>query len=175
MQLHFIMADKVIYYLQYVWFSIKLNFVQRNVFFIDLDNTLADTWPDRLDMKTFKWANVKPQPKILEFVYQEIANNAYYPIVLSARPITAYIDTLQWVKKHTNLPAQNIFFVKKAIDKQKYFEIVLKKDKMGAVIDDCSHGHEHGEVQYYDALIKYICTHKIHYYDFEFIKQIAKK
>ena len=142
------------------------------VFFVDLDNTLANTWPERLNLETFSWQYLPVHQEVLNFVKNYAKENNLQIIVLSARPYSAKKSTRYWLSEIAEMKNTSFFLTPDAKSKFKFIWLAKRIGRLGAIIDDCSHSHEFGTVLFYDSLIDKIRALKIDFFDYQFISKL---
>ncbi len=131
------------------WFFAK----NKYLYFIDIDNTLADTYPSlnkKHSSEKNRLKNLKPHTKIIN-----ILKHAYSPekrkyIFITARSFKQYFTTINWINDnglHANL--FNTIMVKHPRDKIKLISKYHTAYKT-IVIDDLTYNHEHGSIKYYE-------------------------
>lgn len=168
----FYRARYIMDYVKFVFYVTKKS--SGKIFFVDLDNTLANTWPQRLNMETFNWGDLPLHSRVLDFVKDYSSQHKFEIVVLSARPLSARHETSNWLTKIADLKAVPFFLTPDAMSKRKYFMFARQLNKLGAIMDDCSHSHEFGSVQFYDLLIHEILSLNTHFFDYKFLSELQK-
>lgn len=162
-----------------VYFSIIIYGLDKSVkiVFIDIDNTIADTWPT-LKSKEFKGEKdrhkkLKPFDGMRDYINSHYKNNSHKIIYLTARYFNLIPITKTWLAKNNFLikdaklllvskPKLKLYFLKKAVE-MKYKTIY---------IDDLSYNHENGEVKFYNAVLSEVSDMNIDYIGYDEIKKI---
>ncbi|EDM38337.1 hypothetical protein PBAL39_01942 [Pedobacter sp. BAL39] len=125
------------------------------VYLVDIDNTLAHTWPS-LQQRHYSAENkryrslpifIGMRSYLLEKMHQG------QPLIfLSARSYLNYRVTCQWLSGN-GLPGRNVILVADPQEKLEYITELLCRGLKVVYIDDLSHGHEFGNVNLYEDLI----------------------
>jgi hypothetical protein len=157
--LYFLSAVMLMLFRLVTYFSSK-----KNVVFIDIDNTIAHTWPTlhpstpEFPSETVRLLSIPPLFGSLNFIEKEFSNE-YLKIFLTHRPYHSIPVTIRWLSKQAGLkPGEFVFFVQKPQEKLLYFQIAKKVKKLAeiVVLDDLSHSHEKGTVSFYQDIIDVI-------------------
>ncbi len=126
------------------------------IFFVDIDNTIADTWPTFLK----KWpseaerlSNIVPfagMKNYLQTIHQQEETLIIY---LTARNFRHTSLTQNWLQTH-GFPQQRtmLVLVQSAHHKLRYLKIPEKHTAV-TFIDDLCYGHEKGIVKKYETVI----------------------
>ncbi|MEI2760339.1 MAG: hypothetical protein V9G42_12995 [Bacteroidia bacterium] len=141
-----------------VWFNF-LGFINalfaknKYLYFIDIDNTLADTYPSLSKAhrsEKDRLLNLKPHTKIINILINSYAPSNRKLVFITARSYKQYFTTIKWLNNN-GLKADifNTIMVKHPKDKinliQKYY-----LEYKTIVIDDLSYNHEHGCIRFYE-------------------------
>lgn len=125
------------------------------VYLVDIDNTLADTWPS---LKNYVYRNEKHRYASLSifigmrnFVLDKMRAEKKV-VFISARSYFDYCSTIKWLSGN-GLESNIVILVNKAEGKLDYVKILLNRGISVVYVDDMSYGHEHGEVKYYEKMI----------------------
>lgn len=128
----------------------------KEIFFVDIDNTIADTWPTFLK----KWpseaervSSITPfagMKNYLQTIHQQEGTLIIY---LTARNFRHTSLTQAWLQTH-GFPQQRtmLVLVRSAYHKLRYLKIPGKQIAV-TFIDDLSYGHEKGTVKKYETVI----------------------
>lgn len=160
----------IIEYLRFVFWILRKS--NSKIFIVDLDNTLADTWPQRLNMDSFNWHNMPVHESVLNFVKEYEQINKLEVVVISARPLSAKRSTRLWLNRIAGLEKTRFFLTPDADSKFKYIVLAKRLGKLGAVIDDCSHSHEFGTTLFHQNLIQKIRSLDIEFFDYQFLSKL---
>ena len=137
--------------------------------FIDIDNTLADTWPSFLqtDSKsTFeRVASLKVHEGMKAYITARFSDSSKYQVVyITSRHFLMIEATQKWLGKHGFLFGESkIIVVAHPIYKIEYLKKALKAKRVVSYIDDLSYHHEKGEVKFYDSIINQVKEMDIEY------------
>lgn len=127
------------------------------VYLVDIDNTLADTWPSLRELvydkeqDRYRSLSVFLGMRKLIVSKRELAK----VIFISARSFLSYRTTGQWLRS-CGLEGCELILVAHAADKMYYIKTLISKGFSVVYIDDLSYNHEHGEMKLYDELIQEI-------------------
>jgi hypothetical protein len=152
----------------------------RRIYLIDLDNTLADTWPhlktavQGLGNPAFV-AGLKPLPGVCRFV-RGLCRKGRAVFIVSARPIGVYRATRRWLATQgievyrgglilVNGPDEKVWFLRK----------IVSQGKEAVLIDDLSFNHENGEVRFYSETIANVRNLGVRHYGYEEIKRLNQR
>ncbi len=129
----------------------------RPLFVLDLDNTLADTWPSYLEDhagERARLAGLAPLAGMVDATHGEAQRKGAGTVVLSHRAVWHWPVTRRWLRRHGI--------------RLRWYELVLVADPAHKVAhlrrwcragcdvvywDDLTHGTEHGREQRYDAVV----------------------
>jgi hypothetical protein len=155
------------------------NRLNRTVYFVDLDNTLADTWPvlkrhrDLFSRKRTKERLAIPAFAGARNLLKRALHRQRLCFIVSARPYPTYFDTLSWLRQNEIvIPRARVILVSHPHQKLELVRMVLKRGFRVVVLDDLTYNHEHGEVLSYDGLIEDIRSLGVRYYGAEFIRTL---
>jgi hypothetical protein len=177
------LAWTIINYLFFFYYQIKFSRIiyslntKKNLVFIDIDNTIADTWPTLKSTK-FKneferHLNIPVHFGMKKFIESNFKNDNYKIIYLSARNYRFIGVTNKWLSTNefnindfsvvlVNKPSLKLYFLKKAINNN--FNVIY--------IDDLSYNHENYKVKFYTPIISIIEKMKITYIGYDKILEI---
>lgn len=178
-RLFYLILNRLSFIYFYCWFTIKLNnwSNKKTIVFIDIDNTIADTWPS-LNARRSRSKNMHEHLSVHEgmraFVtkyYLSIPNMQV--IYLSARKISLFNSTRRWLSKHqfTNHES-SLILVSRPKDKLHYLKRAVQNKRSVVYIDDLSYNHEKGAVYFYDNVITQVTEMPIVYFGFHQINAI---
>ena len=160
-------------------FFLLLHFIikQKKIVFIDIDNTIANTWPtigNKLYKNEFdRNLNIPVHQGMKKYIERHYKNSSYYLIYLTARNYRLISVTNTWLHKNDFVnsdssvivvfhPNLKLYFLKRALAKN--YEITY--------IDDLSYNHEHNEIKYYDYIIDEVKLLPLKYIDYNKILEI---
>jgi hypothetical protein len=134
----------------------------KGIVFVDIDNTVADTWPslvgtaklrrrsDLLRMKSLK--PIKSSVKLVEMVHSLPVKLVF----LSARPAYAKNVSLKWIERTFRFRSRgdfkgspDVILVSSPVSKIFYWLSYHLRGIKTCVIDDLSYGQERGECNFY--------------------------
>lgn len=128
---------------------------QSSVYLVDIDNTLANTWPS---LKDYVYKNENHRYRSLpifmgmrDFIRSKAGQNVKV-IFISARSYFSYRVTCRWLISN-GLSGDEVILVAKPDDKLEYISELLYRRINVVYIDDLSHSHELGMMQLYEELI----------------------
>jgi hypothetical protein len=155
------------------YFKIKIYFIKKPKFcIIDIDNTIADTWPTINSNKDefLRYKNLTAFDKMIHFFKTEMLNKDVYFLFLSARNPIYFYTTKKWLLKH-GFNSINLILVPEAEDKLQIIKLIPLNKKV-IIYDDLSYNHENGEVKfYYDIINKIKTMENVNYFDYEYLKK----
>lgn len=135
--------------------SIKSANQNDEIYLVDIDNTLADTWPS---LRDYVYKNESHRYKSLSifigmrnFILDK-ARSKHKVIFISARSYLDYFSTCKWLTAN-KLKADCVILVRNAEDKLKYINELLNRRVPVVYIDDLSYGHESGMMKLYEKVI----------------------
>ena len=136
---------------------LQINRKARSVYFVDIDNTIGDTWPSFLQ----KWpseanrlTNIRPFEGMKRYLHQIGEDKDNVIIYITARNIRYGSLTKKWLKHH-GFPLSNSKLVLVASPGQKIRYLKLPGSQFTVTyIDDLAYGHETGEVKKYASIIE---------------------
>ncbi|RLV61414.1 hypothetical protein D5018_01615 [Parashewanella curva] len=154
--------------------------MQKSIFIIDIDNTIAETWPTLVDRKiplVLNYLKLKPKRNVVSKIYDLIKqeDSSVEVLFLSARTYYYKPVTRFWLRfvLGFKLNYQTIL-VDRANDKVDYLKRYLSEGYSIKYFDDLSYNHENGEIKYYQEVINFANSNSdIEYYDYAWIKQFS--
>jgi len=126
----------------------------QKVYLVDIDNTLADTWPSLKD-RIYHCENQRYQTLSI-FIgmrkYVLETQKLHKVIFISARNYLAYGTTKRWLEE-CGIEGCKLILVPEAMEKIYFLLELIMLKKEVVFIDDLSYNHEHGEVKSYDLML----------------------
>lgn len=132
----------------------------KHIYFIDLDNTIADTWPTLVNNiyanESERLASLAVFIGMRKKVLDILSDERNFVLFVSARSYFSLRDTRDWIKSiGIILPQENVIIVGHPMDKLDFIQYAIKKGFEITYIDDLSYNHERGVVKYhYDVINK---------------------
>jgi hypothetical protein len=158
-------------------FKKHINKTPETILICDIDNSIANTWPQwknpKTKAKTF-YKNIPPLVKSINFVKEFCSNNNLNLIFISARPYSEFSNTKTWIKFYFG-ESNLVFLVKNASDKMWYYKKLIDDRKDFIVFDDLSYNHENGDVKYYTEIADFLKKNNIKHFDYKFITCINEE
>jgi hypothetical protein len=150
---------------------------QRGVTVLDIDNTLADTWPSFSRSWPSRAARLSALP-VLPGVKSEIHDAGLRRddliVFLSHRSWRHWHVTRRWLRRHGfSVGIANLVLVAQAADKVKHLKRLTVTGRPVTYWDDLSYAHEEGEAQRYDAVIREVLTLDLDYHGADEIESIV--
>jgi FMN phosphatase YigB (HAD superfamily) len=153
---------KVIVYRTFdLFFRYRFNRCIRNlnqndkVYLVDIDNTLADTWPSLQNYvyhsENHRYGSLSIFIGMRNYILDKIKDQ-HKVVFISARSYLDYFSTHRWLAEN-GLTSYDVILVNRAEDKLAYIHELLHREIAVVYIDDLSYGHEYGEVRLYDKMI----------------------
>jgi len=132
------------------------NIDQRDeVYLVDIDNTLADTWPSLRNYvyrnENHRYGSLSIFLGMRNFILDKMEMKKRV-IFISARSYLDYFSTLKWLSNN-GLKSASVILVNRAEDKLSYIKMLLNRGVAVVYIDDLSYGHEYGEARFYEKMI----------------------
>ncbi|AOM75924.1 hypothetical protein [Pedobacter steynii] len=153
---------KALYYWIFAcFFQLKFNSIASRlqqrvpVYLVDIDNTLADTWPSLRDRVYLRDRDRYRSLSVFIGMRKLIAEQLKKAkvIFISARSYRCYKATAEWLQS-CGFEGAELILVTKAEDKMYYIKTLVLKGLELVYIDDLSYNHEHGELKLYHELIR---------------------
>lgn len=142
-------------------FKVRFRWLIRNlgeyssVYLIDIDNTLANTWPSLKEYvyksENYRYRSLPIFIGMRNFINDRLKENAEV-IFISARSFFSYNATSDWLF-HNGLSGHQLILVPDPDSKLDYIIELLYRNIRVTYVDDLSHSHELGRVQLYEELI----------------------
>lgn len=124
---------------------------------LDIDNTLADSWPSFLrpfDNHRARLANLEVLPNIKQAVHDPAVGDGATIVYLSHRNLWEWPVTYRWLRTHGFVVrADRLLLVPSAAAKVPLVRR-MAEGRTVTMWDDLSFGHETGEVRFYDDVIE---------------------
>lgn len=175
------------------WFRYRFRRMVRSaddltkVYLVDIDNTLAHTWPS---LQHYVYRNEQQRYASLpifigmrNFILDKIRHR-HRVVFISARSYLSYFTTCKWLIS-CGISANEVILVPGANLKLFYIRYLISRGISVVYIDDLSYNHEHGEMKLYDDLIMEVSGLSIDYFgireidlinsNHEFIHQNSEK
>lgn len=159
-------------------FKIYFRYLLRNlaenevIYFIDLDNTLINTYPYIKDIENIGYLNLPPNDSVLTLVNSILHQNSHV-YILTARNWRIFKETRLWVHKYLPMfNLRNLILVSSPFQKLWFFKYSLRKGIKIIVYDDLSYNHENGRVLFYDEIISHIYDLGICYFGYSYLEEI---
>ena len=147
----------------------KMNLLPKgsSVFIFDIDNTIANTCGQK------HLTGVNDFPEMINLVKEKREQGMVY--FLSARNITTYYSTQQWLKKRGfREPDYHLIFVTEPSMKIKVLINAINKGLQIEYFDDLCYNHENGRIKKYDTVINEIQQLKLIYKGIEDFRHLQK-
>jgi len=143
------------------------------IYFVDIDNTLSDTWPTiNNDNYTSEHERLKSLPIFIgmkKYLSKEVTNNKNLLVFLSARNYKFYSITYEWLISN-GFNNFCLILVNSAYEKPFFITTFLLKKYDKVIIDDLSYNHENKNLLFYADVIK--IYKNLNYIDFYEINKI---
>lgn len=135
--------------------SIKNTVQNQEIYLVDIDNTLADTWPSLRDYvyrnENHRYGSLSIFIGMRNFILDKTRTRQKV-IFISARSYLDYFSTRKWLAAN-GLKADCVVLVRRAEDKLDYINELLSRGVSVVYIDDLSYGHEFGVMKLYEKVI----------------------
>jgi hypothetical protein len=154
--------------------------VGTRLIFIDIDNTIADTWPTLTNRSLYHSEEERHNGLA---IFRNMRNwilklpNEPETVIfyLSARPFWLKKSTFNWLFSN-GLPVakSSLLLVQKPQDKLYFLRLATSLRFSVTFVDDLSYNHEKGEIRLYDEVIDLVQSMHIHYIGYPELKEIHK-
>lgn len=144
---------------------------------LDIDNTLAHTWPSlkrKWDSESIRVLNLPPLQPVIDYINSIYPIAKYEWIFLTSRSYSLRKTTINWLLNQ-KLPAsnKNVILVQSPNEKLVLIKKYVKKSSI--YFDDLSYNHENGEIKFYmDEINQYKNLDNIQYFGNNQIIEIIK-
>lgn len=162
---------KISYHKKYRQF-IKSQTEKEHLFIFDLDNTLANTFPQLHKADTDEMYRTIPPFQNMLNIARKAFNSDSPCLILTARDYNYRTATEYWLKENLKINDIPLFIVPKASDKIAYLKIADKNFKNVTYYDDLSYNHEKGDVKFYSKEIEILQDMPIVYIGYKEILKI---
>jgi len=151
--------------------------INKKIVFIDIDNTIADTWPtlknNSSENEVKRHLKLSVFPGMKNFINEKFRNSDFQIYFISARKSNLFKITLTWLKRNDCFRDNDrLILVSRPEKKLFYLKYVLKKKFDVIYIDDLSYNHENNEIKFYDDIIAIVKKLNIQYIGFYEIYKI---
>lgn len=147
-----------------VWYRLQFRLVvwridkQRHVYLVDIDNTLADTWPTlnprQHRSERERMASLAIFMGMRRYILDLLGDRRNKVIFLTARNILAHPVTFEWLKRNKiDVAFTDVIVVSSASEKLRYIKLIRNKKYKMTYIDDLSYNHEYGDMKFYERVI----------------------
>jgi len=144
-----------------------------DIFIVDIDNTVANTFPLLLQDSCLKLVYQRANcfSNVVDFINeQRHAGKAVF--FLSARDSQYYKVTEDWLNRNVFGGFNELLLVSSANEKLIYLKLLVFCKKKVFYIDDLSYGHETGTVRYFDNLIRRVSELPIVYIGYPELRRL---
>ena len=120
-------SSLVFSFIVFMLFSIKLlNSKKKSIIFIDIDNSIANTWPF-LNNSSFNIKYIPPLNGSIRFIRQNFDPDLIEIVFLSHREVKLYKKTFYWLKNYfdNSVTLNMLFLVPFPLWKLYYFKLSL--------------------------------------------------
>jgi hypothetical protein len=144
---------------------------------LDVDNTLADTWPTL----TTSWPNERTRlgaiptlPNIKAVAHDEAVARGDVPLFISRRAWWHWGQTYRWLRRHGFAATpSNVVLVASPRDKLALLRRCLRAGPV-TYWDDLSHSHEAGKVQLFEDVTSEVNALPIEYKGWDAIREVVE-
>ena len=145
----------------------------KKIYFVDIDNTLSDTWPT-LKIKNYNSENkrLKSLPIFIgmkRYLSNSIINDKHLLVFLSARNYKYYSTTSNWLNSN-GFYNFCLILVNSPYEKPFFINSYLIKNVEKIIIDDLSYNHENDNILFYKDVVNIFKNYN--YIDFDEINKI---
>ncbi len=147
------------------------------IILLDIDNTLADTWPSLLSKNKNnieRHKNLKPLTPVIKYIQRHYSSNEYTWIYLTSRKYQLINTTKNWLFKFNMQVNNNVILVQSPKEKIELINQYVKSASF--YFDDLSYNQEHGELKFYSKEIEAIRKNDlITYFGYQEIQYIISQ
>lgn len=155
-----------------------LRFKHYEIYIIDIDNTIADTWPTLKIIDSYltefeRYASLRAFNQIKDYMYNTLMIKSKLKLFLSARNILMSKTTENWLINNGYYDKlSNLMLVPNASYKLPFLKILILLKYKIVYIDDLSYNHENLNILFYNKVINFVTNSKqIKYIGYEEIKK----
>lgn len=144
--------------IQHSFFYRVISNTSKQILLLDIDNTLADTWPtinQSWNSESERLSKLNPLESVISHLFKNYSPKEYQWVFLSSRSYFSHYVTICWLKRN-KMPAgwKNVILVQSPMEK---IDLINKYVKNKIVyFDDLSYNHENGEMKFYEKQIELI-------------------
>lgn len=153
-----------------------LQHTSKKVVFVDIDNTVANTWPLFQHYQCINHQLVREVAAfsgMQQFILNEYFSKDISVVFISARPLRIYAATKKWLQQNQLWNARTrLILVANPKQKLQYLQEAIKLNLFVTFIDDLSYNHENGKVRYYEDIIHLLKQMNVTYFDNHWIQSI---
>ena len=150
----------------------------RRLVVLDIDNTLADSWPTY----TRTWPDerarldaIEPLPGVKAIAHDAAVDRGDAILFLSHRSWRRWRQTYRWLRRHGFAATPlNVVLVAHPRDKVVHLRRCADACEV-AYWDDLSHSHEHGQALFYDELIDAVRSLPLEYRGWDDIRAAVEE
>ena len=163
--------------IQHLLFIFNIKFTNKTILILDIDNTIADTWPtlnQKYQSELERVKSLKPLKGTIDYLKLNYATDAYKWVYLSRRNYNIQFTTINWLR-NIGLSANifNVIFVQKPSEKIYLIEKHIRRPFV--YFDDMSYNHENDEIKFYLDEISAIKSNEFaKYYSYSDILNLNK-
>ncbi len=168
-------AGAVASWVQVTWLARRAH--DRGVTVLDIDNTLADTWPSyhrTWPSEHDRLSSLPVLPGMKAAAHDAAVRRGDVIVFLSRRNWWHWPLTLRWLRRRGfSATLANLVLVTRPADKVSHLRRLTKSADSVTYWDDLSHGHEDGRATRYETVIREVLTLDLDYRDAEQIEAIV--
>jgi len=150
----------------------------RATYILDIDNTLADTWPELSRAGTVALSRpafvlrLQMFPRARRLV-RWLTRRGAHVVFVTSRSLRVYRSTRAWLIANGIRPAwHSLVLVDSPKEKLWYVKRVLASGRRCVYVDDLSYNHEHGDIRFYQDTIDSAIRTGARYCGYEEIKKL---
>lgn len=171
------LIKKLIRWYYHLKFKNLVSVSNKQTLLLDIDNTLADTWPTLVsptENSIDRHLNLKPLSKVIDYVNLNYPANKYNWIYLTSRKYQLLGITKRWLVNNGLKVDGNIILVQHPHEK---IELINKYVNSSIIyFDDLSYNQEKGELKFYQKEIDAVTNNPlITYFGYSAIQNILLK
>ncbi len=166
-----------IYYKYKLIFELSFDRKNQTIVFVDIDNTIADTWPSiknsEYSNEVDRHENLKAFEGMKVFIQSKFRDDQHKLIYLTARCFNLIKVTHRWLRANGFFyKDDSVILVSTPLNKIDYIKLALFRKFNVVYIDDLSYNHENNKIQFYSSIINEIKDLNISYIGYDEINKI---
>lgn len=137
---------------RYYIFLLNIVYAKRNIIIVDIDNTVAHTYPYIKNEKIESVVSVLPFfPNVVNYILNKQQEMKAKIIFFTVRPVSVFFSTQKWLTKIGigDIGLFNLFFARVPLQKIQVLQKINTKNRHIVFLDDMSYNTENGTTLYH--------------------------